>query len=113
MRMHPYRRSTIISKQLTSAHVNNDQHLNMVHDLARLDNMSVYIDLSKREYCHAQTIMLHIVEQKEDNKYISSVINIGGIDIMLRFLMYSKTLPASNKLRMKIYHYAQKQKALH
>ena len=98
MRMHPYRRSTIISKQLTSAHVNNDQHLNMVHDLARLDNMSVYIDLSKREYFHAQTIMLYIVKQKEDNKYISSVVSNGGIDIMLRFLMYNKTLPASNRL---------------
>ena len=99
MRMHPYRRPAIISKQLTSALVNNDQHLNMIHDLARLDDMSVSIDLSQNEHYYAESIMEDIyLEHNEDNEYLNSVISNGGIDIMLRFLMYNKTLPASNRL---------------
>ena len=97
MRMHPYRRSTIISKQPTSTHaINND--LNTIHGMDRLDDMSVSIDLSDNEHDYATSIMNEIVKQKEDDEYLSSVISIGGIDIMLRFLMYNKTLPASNKL---------------
>ena len=99
VRMHPYRRPTIISKQQTSTHAkNNDQYLNMVNDLARLDDMSVSIDLSRNEHHYAVSVMEEIVKHEEDKEYLSSVISYGCIDIVLRFLMYNKTLPASNRL---------------
>ena len=99
VRMHPYRRQSITSTQLTSTHVvHSDQHMDIIRKLARLDAMSVCIDLPQNDHDYVMSTTRQIVQHEEDKEYLSSFISNGCIEIMLRFLMYSKTLPASNSL---------------
>ena len=97
-RMHPYARpSTGRQIQPPSTHsASNDEQKNMISYMTTLDVMSISITSNKLQHAYCAFIMAYILERSEE--YLRSVVSYGGMDIMLRLIMYSKALPASNPL---------------
>ena len=99
MRMHPYRRPiTSLTTLATSSHAgNNNQHQSLMFNLTRLDDISISIDVPESQHNFAMQHLKYFLREGSQ-LHLQSVIKYGGIDIMLRFIMYSKTLPHSNRL---------------
>ena len=76
---------------------NNDQHQSLMFNLTSLDDIAVSIDVPETQHNFAMKHLRYFM-RKDSQMHLQSVISYGGIDIMLRLIMYNKALPDSNKL---------------